>query len=168
VPVVSTKRRDAIFYSFRTGVQSPWRVSLDGASEPTQIVNEFAAGNSLDVSPDGQRLLFQSSNDRNAPILVICDLPACSNRRELDLPGDAFAPTNIRRWMPDGERIAYVGPDGTNIWAVPLDGGPSHRVTNFSDGRTVVSFAWSHDGSQLAVLRGAITNDVVLIRGTQE
>jgi len=43
-----------------------------------------------------------------------------------------------------------------------MDGGPPKQVTHFSDQR-IFSFGWSRDGKSLAVARGAVSRDVVLI-----
>jgi Tol biopolymer transport system component len=68
------------------------------------------------------------------------------------------------RWMPDGRALAYpVNRGGVfNLWAQPLDGGPPKQLTDFRDGQ-IFDFAWSRDGKQLALSRGLINSDVVLI-----
>jgi len=38
-------------------------------------------------------------------------------------------------------------------------------LTHFAGDRTINSFAWSHDGKRLAVVREATTNDIVLFKG---
>ena len=53
-----------------------------------------------------------------------------------------------------------------NIWSFPLAGGDPRQITNFTD-RTIESFAWSRDGTRLAVLRTTTTSDIVLLRGLQ-
>jgi Tol biopolymer transport system component len=67
------------------------------------------------------------------------------------------------RWTPDGHALAYVGQRSfPNISCRPVDGGPPKRLTDFKSDR-IFSFAWSHDGKQLALARGTLTHDVVLI-----
>lgn len=59
--------------------------------------------------------------------------------------------------------LAYVDRrDPSNISSQPLDGGPPRQLTDFKPDR-VFSFAWSRDGKQLALARGTLTNDVILI-----
>jgi hypothetical protein len=66
-------------------------------------------------------------------------------------------------WTPDGRALAYVDRrDPSNISSQPLDGGPPRQLTDFKSDR-VFSFAWSRDGKQLALARGTLTNDVILI-----
>jgi dipeptidyl aminopeptidase/acylaminoacyl peptidase len=57
------------------------------------------------------------------------------------------------RWSPDGARIAFLsGRDKgrPQIWSIPATGGEATRLTDFPEG-TIASFAWSPDGSMLAV-----------------
>ena len=66
---------------------------------------------------------------------------------------------------PDGRSIAYVDKDtGSSIWVQRLDGGPPYQVTHFTDRSFISDFAWSRDGKRLAVLRSAVSNDIVLLR----
>jgi Tol biopolymer transport system component/DNA-binding winged helix-turn-helix (wHTH) protein len=68
------------------------------------------------------------------------------------------------QWTPDGRALAYIAVRGgvSNIWSQPLDGSPPRPLTNFPSGQ-IFSFAWSPDGRQLAMTRGTISSDVVLI-----
>jgi Tol biopolymer transport system component len=142
------------------GAQSPWMVPIEGG-QPTQIVNALAGAQTVDVSPDGKQLMFLSSETQNQFGIVVCDLPMCTNRRDLRLP-PKFVPV-VTRWTPDGQTIAYVDTIGSNGWSQRLNGGPPQQITNFTD-RMVKSFAWSHDGKRLAVMRTTTTNDIVLFK----
>src|SRR5882724_10920411 len=67
------------------------------------------------------------------------------------------------RWTPDGRGLAYIDRrNRLNLTSQPIDGSPSKHLTDFKDGR-IFNFAWSRDGKQLALARGTVTNDVVLI-----
>jgi dipeptidyl aminopeptidase/acylaminoacyl peptidase len=120
------------------------------------------ASNSIDVSPDGTRLLLVTANAKNEFFFSICDFPSCTNRRTLSLP-DNF---NYRqeRWTPDGKAIAYLDVNFANIWALPVDGGKPYQITHFTD-RSIAGYAWSRDGKRLAVVRATTTNDIVLFKG---
>ena len=71
------------------------------------------------------------------------------------------------RWMHDGQSIAYARVGGPNIWVQPLDGSAPSQLTHFTDGRTILDFAWSRDGKRLAIVRATIANDIVLLKGFQ-
>jgi Tol biopolymer transport system component len=158
-PVLSSDDRQVVFLSTRSGVQSPWIAPLEGG-EPTEIARVFAAP--VDVSPDGDRLLFLSVNAQNQGAITVCDLPGCANRRALPVPAN-FGEDWMIRWTPDG-RVAYRDTSRSNIWAQPLDGGAPRQITQFAD-REIASFAWSRDGKRLAMIRTTTTNDIVLFRG---
>jgi hypothetical protein len=51
----------------------------------------------------------------------------------------------------------------SNITRQPIDGSPPAQVTQFSTGR-IFNFAYSPDGQQLALSRGSLDSDVVLIK----
>jgi Tol biopolymer transport system component len=67
-------------------------------------------------------------------------------------------------YSPDGRALMYpkVTNGVLNLWSQPIDGGPSTAVTSFTTGDTF-GFALSRDGKQLAVARGTVTNDAVLV-----
>ena len=135
-------------------------MSIDGGT-PTQVADVFYVGAGADVraSPAGASLVFRSRDAQNQPVVLICDLPACTNQRTLNAPGDHL------RWTPDGRGVAYIDfATRPNIWVQPLAGGAPHQLTHFTD-RTVADFAWSRDGTRLAVARATVTNDIVLFKG---
>jgi hypothetical protein len=45
----------------------------------------------------------------------------------------------------------------------PLDGTPPKKIADFAPDR-IFAFDWSRDGKHIAVARGTVTSDVVLIR----
>jgi len=152
--------RHIVFLSTRNGLQTPWMMPLAGGT-PTQIVNKFAGAESLDVSPDGKSILFTSLDDQRRPSLVICDLPTCQHPRVLP-PVAGF---RRLRWAPDGKGVAYTDENGgANVWIQPFDGSPARKLTAFND-QVIGDFAWSRDGSQLALTRVSISNDIVLLKG---
>ncbi len=51
----------------------------------------------------------------------------------------------------------------SNIWLMPLDGGPPKQLTDFKTDQ-IFWFDFSPDGKQLTVSRGVQTSDVILIR----
>jgi len=158
LPVVTPDDQQVLFLSSRTGLQSPWIVPIGGGT-PTQIANVFAGAFSLDVSPDGRLLVFGTTDAQNRYTPLVCELPACSNRRQL-----AAVPPGRLRWTPDGRAVAYISAaTPSNVWLQPLDGAPPRQLTQFTD-RTVSDFAWSRD-MRLAVARATITNDIVLFKG---
>ena len=65
----------------------------------------------------------------------------------------------------DGRDLTYVDTKGgvSNIWLQSLAGGAPRQLTDFKDQR-IFGFAWSRDGKQLALSRGVVNSDVVLVK----
>ena len=161
LPIVTPDDRSVIFLSGRSGLQSPWIVSIDGGT-PMQIANIFAGAYSLDVSPDGKSLVFGTTDEQNRYVPIVCELPACANRRSL-----SAVPLSRLRWTPDGRAIAYISPaTPSNIWLQPLDGTSPRQLTHLTD-RIISDFVWSRDGSRLALARATVINDIVLFKGLE-
>jgi len=119
----------------------------------------------MDVTADGERLLLVSVNAASELSLVVCELPACTNRRDFDAPPDLRPPV---QWTPDDQAIAYVDTTRANIWSLPLDGSPPLKITHFTEtvpGRAIADYAWSRDGQHLAIVRATTTEDIVLLSG---
>jgi Tol biopolymer transport system component len=120
-------------------------------------------------SPDGKLLAFRSRSGTDQPLKI----SVMSFEDGQIVKGFDLRPTTIisgdymmLRWAPDGRGLAYIdtrtGVD--NIWIRPLDGGPERRLTDFKS-EQVFRFDWSRDGKYLAVTRGAMMKDVILIDG---
>lgn len=137
-------------------VQGILRVGLSGDS-PVLV---DAKGSMVRISPDGSRLLM---NRVGSPLTFTMSLDG-SNATPLS----AFATqTRIEspEWSPDGTAIDYISADG-QLWRQPLNGSASRKLTEVPQG--IDSWAWSRDGSQLAVTRGTSSSDAVLIRDRSE
>jgi Tol biopolymer transport system component len=69
------------------------------------------------------------------------------------------------RWTADSKAIQHaVATKGIyNIWEQKVEGGPPKQITKFTSGR-IFDFEWSLDGSYLALTRGSLTREVVMIR----
>jgi Tol biopolymer transport system component len=91
---------------------------------------------------------------------ILCDLPDCTSQRALP-ERSAYG----YRWPPDGRELAYVDPaDPKNIWVQPIVGGAPHQLTKFTE-KDIADFAWSPDGTRLAITRRTRLSDMVLIKG---
>jgi len=106
--------------------QAIWLAPVDGSAEARQLTLGARTDRHARFSPDGRTLAFLS--DRR---LVVEDEPA------------------LARDGKDG-RDGSDREDGTQVHLLPLDGGEARRLTDLPRG--VESFAWSPDGSTLAVL----------------
>lgn len=93
---------------------------------------------SLDVSPDGDTLVFDILGD-------LYTMPAAGGDATLLSGGPAL--DRMPSFSPDGERILYVSDrnGSDNIWSVKADGSDARLITDETD-RIVTNPDWSPDG----------------------
>ena len=127
-----------------------------GGGEPMQLTDKLSRA----VSPDG-RLVAYIYRDQNDPWrLAVAPLEGGEPLKTFDVPATIAWLTG----RPTVRAVTYVETrDGvSNIFARPLDGGAPRQLTDFKADR-IFTFAYSPDGKQLALSRGTINDDVVLI-----
>jgi len=116
----------------------------------------------LPLSPDGKEVAYVAfSNDMSVPNrLKVVPAEGGAVLYELDWPVFAAEP----HWSPSGKAVQYVRTQESvsNIWEQNLSGGPPKQITNFTSG-LIFGFDWSPDGKQLALTRGSVSSDVVMI-----
>jgi Tol biopolymer transport system component len=68
------------------------------------------------------------------------------------------------RWTASGDALTYVRTkDGvSNLWSQSVNGGPAKQITNFTSG-LIWRHAWSCDGKYLALARGNLSIDAVML-----
>ena len=149
-----------IFTSWRTAKLSLWRVSIDGG-QPEQISNLFIS--SARVSPDGTTLgcRYQDESPNSPSKFIILPLAGGAPLKSFDL-----LPTTVGspEWSPDGKSLVVLDSrtGSANLWSFPLDGGPMKPLTDFKPDE-VFNRELSADGKWMAIGRGLISSDVVLI-----
>jgi len=150
-----------VYYSAMDYGEDPpfaWKVPIEGGA-PVQLTDKSAY--KLSVSPDQKFLAYHYWNLEANPPFGVAVVPV-----EGGPPIKLFNishESKVFRWTPDGRALAYLDPRSLNVWAQPLDGGRPVQLTDFKTDQTFY-FAWSRDGKQLALARGTVTSDVVLIR----
>jgi len=79
-------------------------------------------------------------------------------------------PNEFNCFSRDGKGVVYpVSEHGVdNLWLQPLDGSKGKQLTNFNSEEIGNGFHWSPNGSKLAIIRGHLDSDVVLIRDAQQ
>ncbi|MFN2493929.1 MAG: TolB family protein, partial [Pyrinomonadaceae bacterium] len=148
-----------IVYSTASGKRTVWKMPA-GGGEPVQLTDKISRVPT--VSPDG-KLVAYFYRDENAPWrLAVAPLEGGEPLKTFAVPRTFI---RMSRWTPDGRAVAYIDTRGgvSNILAQPLDGGKPKQLTDFKVDR-IFRFDFSRDGKQLALSRGTIINDVVLIK----
>jgi Tol biopolymer transport system component len=140
------------FYS-RSSEAPIMRVPIMGG-EAIKISIESAGAPA--ISPDGKSIAvthWEAANINTA----IYPLEGGEPRKILNFAANYF------RWAPDGHSLAFVDDRNRSaIMSQPIYGGPERQLADFKPDH-IFSFAWSLDGRQLAVARGTLTHDVILI-----
>ena len=156
-PQYTPDGRWVVYTSWEAGKPTIWKISIDGG-EPIQLTNKYSMAPV--VSPDGKQFACSYWDEQYDTKFSIAIIPI-----EGGVPVKAFdLPAMNVRWSSDGRALTYIDTrdNASNIWSQPLAGGPVRQLTNWKSDR-IFNFAWSRDGKQLALSRGFITNDVVLI-----
>jgi len=139
----------------RTGV---WRVAIDGG-EAKQLVDKPTRG--IAISPDS-KLLASAYFEPRTIKTAIYNFEGGEPLKIFDFNGMPLC------WTRDGRALAYVDQRRTPtiVSSQPIDGGQQKQI-DFSPDR-VFGFAWSNDGKSMAVARGSLIQDVILISNAKE
>lgn len=156
-PQVTPDGRWIVYASWQGGKLNIWKIPIEGG-EPVQLTDKYSKAPV--VSPDGKQFACSYWNEQldTKFVIAIISIDGGEPLKTFDLP------TGSVRWAGDGRALTYVDTRGiaSNIWSQPLAGGPPRQLTDWKSDR-IFNFAWSRDGKQLALSRGVVTSDVVLI-----
>ena len=152
-----------IVYSGGGATPGTWKVPGDGGT-PIRLLRDGELPQTFQfhaVSADGRWLLgsFPHVATRGWHVAAV---PVDGRGRWRDLG----AVPDPAKWTADATGIHYPVTERrtTNIWRLPLRGGRPVQVTRF-ERDLIFQFAWSPDGRSLAMTRGAISANVVLLTG---
>ena len=138
-----------------------WRVPIDGG-QGKQLTDKLASQSV--ISPDGKMVACRYREQELSPFqLAILSFDDGRTLKTLDLPPSAFGSPNLD-WTPDGKAVLYVDNRGGigNIWSQPIDGSPARQLTFFNTDQ-IFAFDLAANGKTMALARGNVSNDVVLI-----
>jgi len=140
------------------------RVSIDGGI-PAPLTDYTVVGPVL--SPDGKQLACGFVDDQARSYRVgILRLEGGAPIKVLDLQRSSLL--QGLRWTPDSQALTYIDTRAgvSNLWRLPLDGSAVKQITDFKT-EQIFRFDWSRDGRSLAVARGFVTSDVVLVKDSK-
>jgi eukaryotic-like serine/threonine-protein kinase len=162
-PVCSPDGQWVAYETLNNAGKAVMKIPVEGGT-PINLSNRLAEAAA--ISPDGKLVAFASSEGSGTstrPLLVVVPSvggPALYTMAPNPRHGDRL------RFTPDGKSLAYVVNDHgvSNIWTIPL-AGQEKQLTDFKSD-SIFDFAWSRDGNWLALSRGRISRDVVLLTDT--
>jgi Tol biopolymer transport system component/DNA-binding winged helix-turn-helix (wHTH) protein len=157
-PTFSPDGQSVVYESFGTGKSTIWRISIDGGT-PQKLTDAFSVYPA--VSPKGNLIActyLDSSSGQMRPALV-----SATNGSLVKVFEQQASPAPMR-WTPDGNSLSYVDTRGgvSNLWRLPVDGGAPEPLTRFGD-ELIFRYAWAPGTRSLALERGQVLSDVVLI-----
>jgi Tol biopolymer transport system component len=158
-PVFTADGKEVVFS--RHGKEAGlYRIPFAGG-RPTRVSN-LPLGFPSSTTADGRVLCQYLDNNQSKPKIAIVSLHDGSLVRLFDWTDWWYV---MPRFTPDGKNVSYVDDtDGTsNIWSIPVQGGPSRKLTNFTS-EMIYEYDWSPDGKQLVLNRGEERSTAVLIQ----
>jgi len=150
-----------VFYVDRGDNKVIKRVSIEGG-QPETVMKEAVWG--WGVSPDGKTIVSTEVREMDHRLVLRFDAVEDKKTNYHDLDPRASPPL---AFAPDSKAVVYMvrekGVD--NLWEQPLDNSPARQLTHFTS-EQIARFRFSPDGTKLAIERGHVESDAVLLRDT--
>jgi Tol biopolymer transport system component len=121
-------------------------VDPEGADIPTPLTEAPGVDTDPAWSPDGTRIAFMSTRERNDPEIYVMDADGSDVKRLTEEGGTDRQPA----WSPDGDQIAFMSTRHGNaeIYVMNTEGGDPDRLTTHPARDTQP--VWSPDGERIA------------------
>jgi Tol biopolymer transport system component/phage shock protein PspC (stress-responsive transcriptional regulator) len=150
-----------VFYVDRGDNKAIKRVSIEGG-DPETLVKEATWGWS--VTPDGKTIVSTEVRELDHRLVLRFDSVENKQTNYHDLDPRASPPLAFE---PDPKAVVYLVREKNidNLWEQPLDGSPARQLTHFVSNQ-IARFRFSPDGTKLAIERGHLESDAVLLRDT--
>jgi Tol biopolymer transport system component len=149
-----------VYFIDRQNNRGLLRVSIDGGTPETILGDAVGV---YGLSPDGKQAATLELRDSDHKLM----LKFCSTEdKKLTYHDvDQRAAPGFIAFTPDGHGIVYVVREKSvnNLWMQPLDGSACRQLTHFTSER-IFRFAYSPDGKKIAIERGHVESDAVLLR----
>ena len=166
-PSCSPDGQWVFYYAGRAGRAEVWKAPIDGGESVEVPMPAKDTATAPVVSPDGRFIACNYLVGEPGAQFRIGVLPIAGGEpiKIFEVNSYAIKPLG---WTPDSRAVTYIDTRAgvSNIWRLPLDGSAPAPVTNFNSG-LIWSFASSRDGQRLALSRGAVNSDVVLLNDSK-
>jgi serine/threonine protein kinase/Tol biopolymer transport system component len=150
-----------IYFIAQQENQALKRVPVEGGT-PETVVEDPSSGFSL--SPDGK--LVATLDIRELDHKLVLNVFSIADKKTTYHNIDPRASDPLG-FAPEGNAVVYkVREKGVdNLWLQPLDGSPYRPLTHFTTDR-IATYAFSADGSRIAMERGHTESDAIMLRDT--
>jgi serine/threonine protein kinase len=150
-----------VYYTDYGDNQALKRVSVEGGSPETILPT---AQGQVDISPDDKTLAYFEVREMDHKLIL--DLYSLDDKKVTYHDIDSRATWPLA-FAPDGKSVVYAVRDKgvSNLWMQPLDGSAARQFTHFTS-EGIEKFLFSKDGSKIAIERGHVESDAVLLRDT--
>ncbi len=157
------KTGDWVYYVDDVDSRYVKRVSVEGSSPETVV--KYSVG-AYGLSPEGKEIVSFEVRELDHKLMLRVDNVETHQMTYSDM--DQRALPDELAFTPDGKGVVYlVREKGVeNLWLQPLDGTPHRQLTHFKKDKTF-RFAFSPDGSQIAMERGEVESDAVLLHDSR-
>src|SRR5215467_4349124 len=139
--------------------------NVDLGGPPPVVLSDLVMLGGADYFPDGTRILAALLDPKTGVIMAYI-LPSAGGPPILSLGvPSTLDSAGIVNWMADGRGLAGVDDRSgiPNLWSFPFDHSPGKQLTHFTQSE-IREFAWSPDGKSIALSRGPIEQNAVLIK----
>jgi Tol biopolymer transport system component len=157
-PSVTPDSKWVVYSRVKDGKYNLWKVAIDGGA-PVQITQKHS--HTVSVSHDGKFLVceYQENETGTTHTMTIFSLETGAIVKSIEK--QEYFPI---LWMPDDKGFVVIDPrDGvSNLWAIPIGGGSDVQLTHFKNNK-LFAVSIAHDGKSLAVARGPVVSDVIMI-----
>lgn len=150
-----------VFYVDRGDNRAIKRVPVEGG-DPEMVLKETPWG--WAVSPDGKTIVSTEVREFDHRLVLRFDSVEDKKTNYHDVDQRASPPL---AFAPNPKTVVYMVRDKgiDNLWEQPLDNSPSRQLTHFNS-EQIIQFRFSPDGTKLAIERGHVESDAVLLRDT--
>jgi DNA-binding winged helix-turn-helix (wHTH) protein/Tol biopolymer transport system component len=150
---------------------SIWRKSLiDEKEEKLTEESDLSPANFLALSPDGKYLAFQNatkitSNEESKGIFNVCVI-STENTKEKSFY-NLHLTQPFAYFSKDGKALEFIknSPEGSDIFRQELDNNTKPKSIVSLKKEWIFKHAWSKNGEKLAISRGNLIRDAVVLKG---
>lgn len=164
LPRVSPDGKWIVYHTYLSGVTSLYKIPIEGG-QPVFLLDKLMDTYSP-VSPDGQFVACVWLDDHDGKKswkLGIAPFEGGPVVKDFDIQPSPIGFASLA-WTSDSKQVMYLAKENgvSNIYQVAVETGKTTKLTDFTSGR-IFYFDWSRDGRQLAIARGEVKQDVILI-----